>query len=313
MKSEQILVIRLGALGDLILCFQAFHEIRKAHPDAEIALLTTPAFGGFAKLMPWFDRVIIGNRAPGWRLDHWGKLTAQVHSFRPTRVYDLQGKLRQDILYAMLGGPFGPEWSGAAPGCSHPRLWPPEPGMHYTDFVEAQLRRANVPPQSAPDLSWLDAPLDGFDLPERYAVLIPGCAPDREYKRWPAASYAALAAWLKDKGIASVAVGTAADAPMIAAIRAVAPDVIDFSSRTNLPQLAGIFRRAVAIVGNDTGPTHLAAAVGAPTLALMSDRVNPVWSAPKGTNAAMLQGTPLSSLSPDKVFLALTPLLDRRN
>ncbi|NTU77368.1 MAG: glycosyltransferase family 9 protein, partial [Alphaproteobacteria bacterium] len=41
--SERILIIRLGALGDLVLCFQAFQSIRNAHPKAEIALLTMPA------------------------------------------------------------------------------------------------------------------------------------------------------------------------------------------------------------------------------------------------------------------------------
>ncbi len=309
----RILVIRLGALGDLVLCFQAFHEIRQAHPDAEIALLTMPAFAAFSGTMPWFDKVIIDDRPPSWRLDKWFGLMRRVRAFAPTRVYDLQGKFRQSILFALLGGPLGPEWSGAAPLCSHPRLWPPKPDMHYVDFVAAQLRRADVPPKPAVGLAWLDASLDGLSLPARYAVLIPGCAPGREYKRWPAAHYAALADRLRDKGITCVAVGTKADAAAIDAIRVLAPHVADLSGRTSLHQLASLARQSTSVIGNDTGPTHLAAAVGAPVLALMSDRVNMTWSAPRGPRTRPLQGKPLSALGVDKVLLALAGLLDTNN
>jgi ADP-heptose:LPS heptosyltransferase len=309
-QRERILVIRLGALGDLVLCFRAFSAIRQAHPHAEIALLTMPAFAGFAASMPWFDKVLVDGRAPGWRLDLWEKLAAQVRRFSPTRVYDLQGKNRQTVLYALLGGPWGAEWSGAAPLCSHPRLWPPQDGMHFTDFVAAQLKLADVQVPSAGDVSWLDAPLD-FALPGKFVVLIPSCAAGREFKRWPAAHYAELANRLHARGIASVAVGTIQDKAAIAAIRETAPQVQDLAGKTSLLQLAGLVRRSLGVVGNDTGPTHLAAAVGAPTLALMSDRVDPVWSAPKGRQTQWLQGRPLALLGVDKVFLALQGMLDK--
>jgi len=312
-KPERILVIRLGALGDLILCFQGFHEIRQAHPNAEIAFLTMPAFADFARSMPWFNQVIVDERPSIWQLDKWFDLIRRVYAFAPTRVYDLQGKFRQSVLYALLGGPLGREWSGAAPLCSHPRLWPPKPDMHYIDFVTAQLRRADVPPKPAIDLAWMTAPLDGVLLPDRYAVLIPGCAPGRDYKRWPTANYASLADQLRNKGITSIAVGTKTDVSAITAIQALAPHLIDLSGRTSLPQLANLMRQSVCVVGNDTGPTHLAAAVGAPTLALMSNLVNATWSAPRGPRARWLQGKPLADLGTDKVLLALADLLDRNS
>lgn len=308
-ERPRILVIRLGALGDLVLCFQSFHEIREAHKDAEIALLTAPAFSGFARRMPWFDRVITDPRAPAWRGDQWLRLVLDVHKFRPHRVYDLQGKIRQSALFLLLGGPLGPEWSGAVPFCSLPRFDPPLPGMHYTDFVAAQLRLAAVPPRQPADLSWLDALPDEFPLPARYAVLVPGCVPHREYKRWPPHRYAALAQKLQERGIASFAVGTEPDRDAIAALRAVAPAVIDLSGRTTLFQLAALMRRATCVVANDTGPMHIAAAVGAPVLGLMSERVDAAWSAPHGPRAKWLRGAPLASLEVNEVLLALGAFL----
>lgn len=313
-KRERILVIRFGALGDLIMCRQAFHEIRQAHQGAEIALLTTPPFEKFARSMPWFDTVIAAERAPLGRMDKWAGLIARLYRFAPKRVYDLQGKLRQSIIFWLLGGSaWGPEWSGAARGCSHPRLWPPAPGMHFVDFLAAQLRRADVPEALPADLSWLDAPLDGFHLPEKFALLIPGCSPKLMHKRWPAENYAALAERLQGQGIASLAIGTKAEAETIAALQRGAPAVIDLSGKTDLYQIAALARRAVCTIGNDTGPMHLAAAVGSPTLAVLSGHTDPVWSAPYGPKTAWVKHDPIDGVSVDEVFLALTALLDRKN
>lgn len=304
--TDRILIIRLGALGDLVLCFEAFQAIRNAHPKAEIALLTMPAFENFAKQMPWFDRVLTDPRAPRWNVKAWWNLIRQIRAFAPTRVYDLQGKHRQTILYNLLGGPvLGPEWSGAAPFCSHPRLWPPKPGMHFTDFIRAQLERADIPypvPRASNPVNWLSASLDSFNLSGRFALLIPGCAPNRAYKRWPAEKYAELADRFQQEDITSIAIGTSADESTILEIAAQAPHLINLCGQTSLAQVAELARRAVCVVGNDTGPTHLAAAVGGKTLALMSDQVDPVWSCPKGAQSAWLQGKPLSALAVEDVF-----------
>jgi ADP-heptose:LPS heptosyltransferase len=310
-KAERILVIRLSALGDIVLCFQAFYEIRAAHPKAHIALLTMPAFESFARFMPWFDEVLIDERAPVWRLDAWWKLAATVRSFHPTLVYDLQGKRRQNILYALTGGPCAREWSGAAPFCKFRRIDPAPTDIHFTDFVADQLRRAGVPAAQVPDLSWLDAPLDDLKPPPKFAVFIPGCAVGRDYKRWPAQNFADIALRLKTQGLDIVAVGTQMDAEAVSELYQHAPFVINLVGRTNLLQLGALARRAACVLGNDSGPTHLMASVGAPVLSLISERVNPVWSAPKGTRAQGLQGKPLANLGSDEVFLALQKMLVR--
>jgi ADP-heptose:LPS heptosyltransferase len=306
MTRERILVIRFGALGDLAMCRQAFADIRTAHKDAEIALLTTPPFAAFTRRMPWFDQIIAAERASGWRIDKWASLIAQLQSFGPRRVYDLQGKFRQSVMFWLMGGPvWGPEWSGAAPGCSHPRLWPPAPGMHFVDFLAAQLRRADVPASAPADMAWLDAPIDHFTLPQTYALLIPGCSPNLMLKRWPAASYAELAKRLQERGIASVAIGTKTEADTLDEINHLAPQVINLCGQTSLFETAGLARRARYVIGNDTGPMHMAAAVGAPTLAVFSAHTDPVWSAPYGPVTGWVKGIPIDTVTVDQVLLAL--------
>ncbi len=296
--SERILVIKLGALGDLILCMGAFASIRAAYPKAKIALVTTKAFAAFGEEMPWFNEVIIDPRAKAKNLRTWMRFLEKIDAFHPTHVFDFQGKPRQTALYYLLGGPLNKKlkWSGAAPGCTWPRPWPPKAGTHYTDLLAAQLDVARIPFEKDPDLSWLDDPLKDFVLPERFALLIPGCAASRPYKRWPPLQYASLARHFSGDKVASLIVGTEQDRESIKSIRALAPEVVDLCGKTNLKQLAALARRAEIVVGNDTGPTHLAAAVGAKTVALMSDKVDPAWSAPKGPKTTWLQGHPLAAL-----------------
>lgn len=307
-RKERILIIRLGALGDLIFCFQSFREIRLAHPEAEIALLTRPAYVEFAQSLPFFDRVLVDTH-PKFSIPEWLRLRRKIKAFAPTRVYDLQGKKRQTFLYALLGGPKGPAWSGAAPRCRYPRPRPPKADMHFTDFLSAQLRAAGVPSAPQTDLSWLDSDTGKFSLPASFIVVIPGCSPRAAYKRWPAHCYAEFVRRLQAQNIPCVAVGTRADRDAVDAVKKAAPDLIDLCGKTSLFELAGVLRRAAGVIGNDTGPLHLAAAVGAPTLALFSGRSNPSWSKPPGSKVAWRQSSDLKDLSVDEVFFAFAVLL----
>lgn len=305
---ERILVIRLGALGDLVYCFQAFHEIRQAHPDAETALLIRPEFAGFAEAMPWFDRLIIDDHPRGPA--GWLALVRRVKAFRPTRVYDLQGKRRQTLMFFSLGGPLGPEWSGPAPLSHLPRIPPDVTAMHFTDFIGAQLRMAGVPKAGPADLSWLDAPVDRLNLPEKFAVLIPGCTPKAGYKRWPPERYAEIAARLD---LPSVVVGGRDDSPYAGIVRTRAPAALDLTGETSLFELAGVLRRAAFALGNDTGPMHMAAALGTPTLALFSKSTSPPWSHPPGDHTDWRQSPDIADLPTEEVWTALNALRRRRD
>ena len=171
--------------------------------------------------------------------------------------------------------------------------------------MAAQLATTGVPAPTPADLSWFDADVRGFGLPPRFLLLIPGCSPHLPKKRWPPEHYATLAKRSAASGVPPVLVGTAADREAIAIILAAVPDAIDLCGRTNLAELAGVARRAAYVVGNDTGPTFLAAAVGAPTLMLMSAHTDPRVSAPSGPCARWLKCDDLTALPAEAVIAAL--------
>ena len=88
-----------------------------------------------------------------------------------------------------------------------------------------------------------------------------------------------------------------------------APGAVDLTGRTDYAQIAGLGARAALAVGNDTGPTHLLAAAGAPTLVLFSAESDPALCAPRGRRVEVLQAERLGSLAPESVLEAARNLL----
>jgi ADP-heptose:LPS heptosyltransferase len=306
MTRPAILVIRLGALGDLIQSLDSFHDIRAHHPTAHITLLTTPPFAGLAARMPWWDRVWADGRPSRSDWSGFLRLIRRLRRARFDRVYDLQNNDRTALYCRLLAGPHRPEWVGAAPGASIKRPSREGDRRHIVDLLRAELDAAGVAAARPTDLAWLTADISRFDLPARFVLMVPGCSPDHAYKRWPPDRYAELGRRLSGRGLATVLVGTSADGDAVARIRAALPTAIDLSGRTDLLELAGIARRATALVGNDTGPVFIGAVLGTPTLMLMSGRSHPELWAPRGPRAQWLQVPDLANLRVDDVEAALT-------
>jgi ADP-heptose:LPS heptosyltransferase len=306
MSDERILVIRHGALGDILLSMQAFQDIRAAFPSAHITLLTTPAFAAFGRSMPWFNAVIEDKRA-SW-LQFWDVLALgnQLKAGNFTFVFDLQNKPRTTLYKNLFLSKA--KWSGAAAGASHPRP-DVKPGTHHFDKTMQQIRAAGVNGSGPLKLDWLAGSVSEFHLPPRYAVLVPGCAPHRLYKRWPPQHYAALANQLTEKGFVPVLVGGKDDAEAADLIAKETDVCVDLCGKTSLAQLASLFRGAKLTVGNDTGPTHLSAILGTPTLALIGGEVDPAQSGPRGAKTAFLKESSLANLDVPRVFTKAQKLI----
>lgn len=305
--TKHILVIRLGALGDLLLCMKPFQDIRAAYPDANITLLTMPAFAGFARQMPWFNAVIEDPRPEWWQWKQWRTLRRALAAQSFDIVFDLQNKPRTRFYRDVFFGA-SKQWSSSTANSTYPRTVF-EYKMHRQEELLVQLRRADVADSGALNLDWLAAPIEALNLPERYVVLVPGCSPHLLHKRWPPQAYAQLARYFADKGYAVVVVGTKADAVSIEAIKANADFIIDVSGQTSFAQLASLYRKASAVVGNDTGPTFLAAMAGAPTLTLMSHHTDPVRSGPVGIKCAWLKKEIIADITVEAVQEKLAELM----
>ncbi|MGE5504467.1 MAG: glycosyltransferase family 9 protein [Actinomycetota bacterium] len=299
---ERILVIKLGALGDFVQASGPFAAIRKAHGGAEITLLTTRPFAQFAAASPWFDRVWVDTRPKLWQPHKVWALRQKLRNGGFARVYDLQTSDRSGWYFRLMGG--GVPWSGIAPGCSHPHANPGRDFMHTLDRQREQLAMAGIADVGPPDLSWVAADTGRFALPESYALLCPGGAPHRPAKRWPADRFAQLAAWLTARGLTPVLLGTASEQAELAAIEAACPAARSLAGQTSFLDIVVLGRGAALAVGNDTGPMHLIAAAGCPSVVLFSHDSDPSLCAPRG-RVTLLRKPTLADLSVAEVQAAV--------
>lgn len=316
----KILVIKLAALGDVVQSFAALAHIRAAHPGAEITVLTTPPFAELFRLSPYADKVENDGRPKG--IGPTVSMLRRLRVARYDRIYDLQTSSRSNA-YRLALLPTSPEWSGIAPGASLPHANPDRNAMHTLERQADQLKFAGIWPDAPtapgtappPDLSFLldYAPPERspahFGLSQPFVLLVPGASPHRPSKRWPVENYAALAASLVQRGMQVGIVGGPAETLLASMIEARAQGVIDLTGRTDFATLASLGAGAALAVGNDTGPTHLIAAAGAPTLALFSSDSDPALCAPRGRRVDVLRAGRLSDLSLEKVLETADRLL----
>jgi ADP-heptose:LPS heptosyltransferase len=288
----RVLVIKLSAVGDFVLALPAFERIRAAHADARITLLTTPPFEALALASPFFDRVETDGRPTNPVA--WLAMIARLRRARYDRVYDLQINDRTNLIFQMLR-PFPPTWSGAAAGCALPHRNRDRMNMHTLERQAEQLKDAGIWPDAPsaplaappPDLSWVLAGAQARRVTARsssrpLALLVPGSSAHRPEKRWPVSCYAELAARLETKGFDVLVIGGLQEAELAHVIQNRARRARDLTGRTDFAQIAALGARAAIAVGNDTGPMHLIAAAGAPTISLFSSASDPSLCGPRG-------------------------------
>jgi ADP-heptose:LPS heptosyltransferase len=306
-SQENILIIKLGALGDFTLSLGACQAIRQHHPEARITLLTTAAYQALAAASGLFDQIWLDTRPALWNLPAVLRLRRRLKAGRFARIYDLQRNDRSNSYFQLLR-PGQPQWVGKAWGASH-RYRDRDENRHISRREAEQLALAGIASLPLPDLSFVAADLHRLNLPEHYALLVPGGAPHRPGKRWPAASYAQLAQRLHDQGLTPVLLGTPAEQREIEVIARACPAARSLLGQTSLLEIPALARGAQLAVGNDTGPMHLIAAAGCPVVSLFSAESKPEKTAPRGPSVRTLQRPRLQQLSLAEVWQAVAPLI----
>ena len=316
---QRVLVIKLSALGDFVLALAAMKRIREAHPRAHITLLTTPPYEALARLSPYFNAVETDGKPE--TLGEWLDLRTRLKHARYDRVYDLQTSSASARIFHLLA-PFPPSWSGIAFGCSLPHRNPRRNFMHTLERHADQLKEAGVWPGAptdpgtapSPDLSWVAARTarnrqpESSVAPRPYVMLIPGGSAHRLDKRWPVANFGELARAFYASGYDVLIIGGPQESAIGREIQRMEVKARDLTGRTDFAGIASMGSKAALIVGNDTGPLHLAAATGAPTIVLFSQASDPILSAPRG-HVVVLQSSSLEDLSVAAVAQAANALI----
>jgi ADP-heptose:LPS heptosyltransferase len=277
----KLAVLRANALGDLVVALPALEALRTAYPAAELVLLGSGWHPGFLAGRPGpVDRCVAVPPTTGVRDDLPPAPPEQLEAFfaamraeRFDLAVQLQGGGRHsNPLVRRLG-------ARVTAGSQAPDAPALDRNLRYTLYQPEVLRFLEVvnlvgasPVTLEPRLAVTAAdraqasrvlPDDGRPL----VVLHPGATDPR--RRWPLERLAAVGAELARKGARLAVVGTAAEANLAARlVGSLEGGATDLAGRLSLGGLAGLLERATLLVGNDSGPRHLAAAVGTATVAV---------------------------------------------
>ncbi len=151
-----------------------------------------------------------------------------------------------------------------------------------------------------------------FGVEGPYVILHP--VPGHSAKEWDDSHFARLAEYLyREKGFLPVFVGSSQDSGRISKIKeAVNIDLVDLSGKTRLVELGKLLKGASLFIGVDSGPAHIAAAMGAPTIILFSGANDPSQWAPKGENVKIIypgKGKDLSLIKPEDIFSVVDKII----
>lgn len=288
---RKIAVLRPNAVGDFVFALPALHALKHSHPDAEIVLLGKAWHADFLSGRPGpVDRVAVMPPVPGVG----APVDAACDARDIERFLDAMREERFDIALQMFGAghysnPFlmrmGARLSAGARAEGAPALdrWVPycEPNNRRLALLEiAALAVAgtHLPPPSLPlpplpelTVTEADRREAAAALPltkgERLVVLQPGATDPR--RCWPAQGFAALGDRLAQAGMQVAVNGSAGEAALVEAVAGkMRHPVRSLAGKLSLGGLCGLLERAALVVSNDTGPLHLALALGVPSVGI---------------------------------------------
>ena len=291
---RRIVVYRIGNIGDILVTLPALNAIRKRFPDAHIALLTSPGkkgAPGAEQILPlgkWFDELLVYFSSD---VQSWKDRLQLLRRLREGK-FDLfiqlpnqQSRLRDEarnMTFARLAGcryAVGFEVSQRA-------LFLREEALHVPQIRESLRIYRSVASQLLLD-SYQDVLLPISDVhrrqvaglllrvgvPENEPFVVMHAGAKRHTNQWPLERYARVAdEIIRRWGTRVVLTGSAAELPAVERVAELMLEKPVVFCQLDLAQMAALLKRCSLYVGNDTGPMHIAAAVGTPTVSVFSAR-----------------------------------------
>ena len=153
-SNKNILIIKLGAFGDIIMAEGAIHDIRNNYINDHITVLTSPAYKTIFERCPWVNEVLIDPRDPRWRLDLMRKLNREIGFNSFDVIFDLQRANRTSFYYRWFVKKAS--WSGMAVGCDLHYSIPSSKKVSVMEEFAIQLETAGLTTMHSlsPNPSW---------------------------------------------------------------------------------------------------------------------------------------------------------------
>ena len=293
---SNILIIKLGSLGDVVQISGALRDIREHHKNEKITILTTSKYLNLFKNCPYVDDCLEDERLPRYNIFYLLRLRKIINSLNFNKVYDLQNSNRTSFYRKFLFNV--KDWSSSKD----------IPENKYNNSVlqrfDEQLRKSNIQTLYTlkPDFSWAAEKANNYNLDtdKKYILFFPFCSRDLIHKRWP--YFSELINLIKQNH------------PQYSLVVAPGPGEIEeaksldikIALNNNLPlnffELASLIKKSHLVIANDTGPAHMAAHLGARGFTLFGPHTTPEKVSIEREKFIALQTMDLKSLFADRVY-----------
>jgi ADP-heptose:LPS heptosyltransferase len=293
---SNILIIKLGSLGDIVQISGALRDIREHHKNEKITILTTSKYINLFKNCPYVDNCLEDERLPRYNIFYLLRLRKIINPLNFNKVYDLQNSNRTNFYKKFLFSV--KNWSSSRDILEN----------KYNNSVlqrfDEQLRKSNIQTLYTlkPDFSWAADKANNYNLDtdKKYILLFPFCSRDLIHKRWP--YFSELINLIKQNH------------PQYSLVVAPGPGEIEearsldikIALNNNLPlnffELASLIKKSHLVIANDTGPAHMAAHLGARGFTLFGPHTTPEKVSIEREKFIALQTMDLKSLFAERVY-----------
>lgn len=312
---RRILVVRVDLLGDVVLSTAAVRALRRAYPRATIDMLVQTPYVGILEGDPDIHRVI------SWNQEAWANPANWLNPIRWPQTWGALARLRMpryDLAISVQGdiGSIVTRLTNARRRVGYAResyrwfMTDPVPGGRYLERAHETryiLRLADAagapsaPEDEHPKLTvspeavarvheLLGSAWEERETPHGPVIALHAGARNGQAKRWPARHWAALARRLTtDLGALVVLTGGPSENPLAAEIQKLtAAPLLNLCGKTTLPELKALLSLSNLVISGDSGPMHIACAVGTPVIALHGP-TDPMISGPSSPDAIVIR------------------------
>ena len=293
---SNILIIKLGSLGDVVQISGALRDIREHHKNEKITILTTSKYLNLFNNCPYVDHCLEDERLPRYNLFYLLRLKKIINSLNFNKVYDLQNSNRTNFYRQFLFNI--KDWS------SSKDIQENKYNNSVLQRFDEQLKKSNIQTYYTlkPDFSWAAEHAKNYklDTNKKYILFFPFCSKDLTHKRWP--YFSELISLIKQNHPEYELVVAPGPGEIEEAKSLNVKVALNNNLALNFFELASLIKKSHLVIANDTGPAHMTAHLGAKGFTLFGPHTTPEKVSIEREKFIALQTTDLKSLLADRVY-----------
>ncbi len=266
---SNILIIKHGSFGDIVQISGVLRDLREAHKDKKIFILTTSPYIELLSRCPYIDGVLLDRRLSRLNIYYLYKLKKMLSKFNFSHVYDLQNSSRSSFYrkYIIKAS----NWNSTETTLMKGTKKSDYDNDSVLERFKFQLNSAKIMTQFSlePDFSWAAVNVDYIInkyFNKKFILIFPFSSPKLAHKQWP--YYNDLVEIINNEHNHIEVVMAPGSSEIEVAKKINATLITKNNKALNIMELAGVIKKSSFVISNDTGPAHMAAHLGAPGMVL---------------------------------------------